>query len=45
MKPKEILGKWIDCFNKADAFHLAELYATDAVSLFTELMPRNISNL
>ena len=28
MKPKEVLEKWIDCFNKADAYHIAELYAT-----------------
>ena len=26
MKPK-VLEKWIDCFNKADAYHIAELYA------------------
>lgn len=32
MKPKEVLEKWIDCFNKADAFHIAELYADDAVN-------------
>lgn len=32
MKPKEVLEKWIDCFNKADAYHIAELYATDAVN-------------
>lgn len=32
MKPKEVLEKWIDCFNKADAFHIAELYAADAVN-------------
>ena len=32
MKPKEVLEKWIDCFNKADAYHIAELYATNAVS-------------
>ena len=25
MKPKEVLEKWIDCFNKADAYHIAEL--------------------
>ena len=31
MKPKEVLEKWIDCFNKADAYHIAELYATNAV--------------
>ena len=23
MKPKEVLEKWIDCFNKADAYHIA----------------------
>ena len=32
MKPKEVFGKWIDCFNKADAYHIAELYATNAVN-------------
>ena len=32
IKPKEVLEKWIDCFNKADAYHIAELYATDAVN-------------
>lgn len=32
MKPKEVLEKWIDCFNKADALHIAELYADDAVN-------------
>lgn len=32
MKPKEVLEKWIDCFNKADAYHIAELYATNAVN-------------
>ena len=32
MKPKEVLEKWIDCFNKADAYHIGELYATDAVN-------------
>ena len=32
MKPKEVSEKWIDCFNKADAYHIAELYATDAVN-------------
>ena len=33
MKPKEVLEKWIDCFNKADAYHIAELYATNAVTI------------
>ena len=32
MTPKEVLEKWIDCFNKADAYHIAELYATNAVN-------------
>lgn len=26
------MEKWIDCFNKADAYHIAELYATNAVN-------------
>ena len=30
MTPKEILQKWIDCFNAADAVALANLYAQDA---------------
>lgn len=32
MKPREILQKWVDCFNKADAAGLADLYADDAVN-------------
>lgn len=32
MTPKEILKKWIDCFNAADAVCIAELYAEDAVN-------------
>lgn len=32
MKPKEVLEKSINCFNKADAYRIAELYATDAVN-------------
>ena len=39
MKPKEVLEKWIDCFNKADAYHIAELYATNAVAnSFTNIL-------
>lgn len=26
MTPKEVLRKWIDCFNAADAAGLADLY-------------------
>ena len=37
MKPKEVLEKWIDCFNKADAYHIAELYATNAVNHQVEI--------
>ena len=32
MKPKEVLEKWIDCFNKEDAYHIEELYATNEVN-------------
>lgn len=32
MTPKEVLGKWIDCFNAADAAGIAELYADNAVN-------------
>ena len=32
MTPKEILQKWIDCFNAADAVALANLYAQDAIN-------------
>lgn len=32
MKPKEILKKWIDCFNTADVTGLAALYADGAVN-------------
>ena len=32
MTPKEVLRKWIDCFNAADAAGLADLYAEDAVN-------------
>ena len=28
MKPKEVLEKWIDCFNKADAYHICLLYTS-----------------
>lgn len=32
MTPKEVLKKWIDSFNAADAAGIAELYAEDAVN-------------
>jgi ketosteroid isomerase-like protein len=32
MKPKEIILKWGDAFNQADADALADLYADDAVN-------------
>lgn len=32
MRPKEILLKWIDCFNNADALGIAELYHPDAIN-------------
>jgi len=32
MTPKEVLKKWIDSFNAADAARIAELYAEDAVN-------------
>lgn len=32
MKPKEIIIKWVDVFNQADAYALADLYADDAVN-------------
>lgn len=32
MEPKEILKKWIDCFNTADVAGLAALYADEAVN-------------
>ncbi|MFR1642667.1 nuclear transport factor 2 family protein [Alistipes finegoldii] len=32
MTPKEVLEKWIDRFNAADAVRLTELYAEDAVN-------------
>jgi len=32
MKPKEILGKWIEAFNNADHDLLASLYAEDAIN-------------
>ncbi len=32
MRPKEILKKWIDCFNTADVAGLVALYADDAVN-------------
>lgn len=33
MKPKEILEKWIDAFNRADVETIAELYADNATNL------------
>jgi len=32
MKPRQILEKWIDAFNKADVTTLAGLYSEDAVN-------------
>ena len=32
MKPKELVLKWVDTFNKGDAESLAEFYADDAVN-------------
>jgi hypothetical protein len=32
MKPKELINKWVDCFNKADADELSELYHEDAIN-------------
>lgn len=39
MTPKEVIRKWIECFNAADVDGLIALYATDAVNdqvVFTE---------
>ena len=32
MTPREVLEKWIELFNRADAEHIAELYAENAVN-------------
>lgn len=32
MKPKEIIIKWVEAFNRADAYALAQFYAEDAVN-------------
>ena|SRR5476651_2308112 len=32
MKPKEIVEKWVDAFNKADIKTLADFYAEDAIN-------------
>ena len=32
MRPKEILKKWIDCFNASDVSGIAALYADDAIN-------------
>lgn len=32
MRPKEVLRRWIDCFNSSDATGIAALYADDAVN-------------
>jgi len=32
MTPKEVIKKWVDVFNKADAEALAEFYADDAIN-------------
>lgn len=32
MSPKELIMKWVDAFNRADADTLGELYAEDAIN-------------
>lgn len=32
MSPKELIMKWVDAFNRADADALGELYAEDAIN-------------
>ncbi|SFM71643.1 nuclear transport factor 2 family protein [Methanolobus profundi] len=32
MRPKEIIQKWVEAFNKADSDELAEMYSEDAVN-------------
>lgn len=32
MTPKELVGKWVEAFNRADADAIAEFYADDAVN-------------
>ncbi len=32
MKPKELIKKWVETFNRADAESLSEFYADDAVN-------------
>ncbi|MEZ4954637.1 MAG: nuclear transport factor 2 family protein [Saprospiraceae bacterium] len=32
MKPKEVLKKWIECFNEANPEKIAELYHSDAIN-------------
>lgn len=32
MKPKQVLEKWIEAFNKADIITIADLYSEDAVN-------------
>lgn len=39
MTPKNVLKKWIDCFNAADASGLTSLYAQDAINHQVANMP------
>ena len=32
MKPRDVLMQWLDCFNRADAKGISELYAENAVN-------------
>jgi len=32
MKPKEVVEKWVELFNKGDTERIAELYHSDAVN-------------
>lgn len=32
MKPKELIKKWVEAFNKCDAEELAEFYHDDAIN-------------
>ena len=32
MTPKQVLQKWIDAFNKADAKNISALYSDDAIN-------------
>lgn len=39
MTPKEVLEKWIDCFNASDVEGIAALYADDAVNIRWRTLP------